>query len=64
MSNFDSKSLKLFTLKSTTTYQCYTSKTLKLNRYLTSPLIKDDATYDNFSNTTYEVYVPSFDNEW
>ena len=37
MSSFDNKSLKKVTLKSKTTYQYYTSKTVKANRYLTSP---------------------------
>ena len=64
MSTFDNKSLKNVTLKSTTTCQCSTSKTVSSNSYLNSPSIHNYTTYDNFSNTTYEVYVPPIENEW
>ena len=64
MSAFDTKSLKKFTLKSKTKHPCSTSKTVKSNTYLISTSIQNDATSDNFSNTTNEVYVPSLDNEW
>ena len=64
MSTFDNKSLKKVTLKSTTTHQWYTSKTVKSNSYLTSPSIHNDTTSDNFINTTYEVDAPSIDNVW
>ena len=53
MSTFDEKSLKTVTIKSTTTHKCFTSKTFKSNRYLTSPSIHDDTTSDSFRNTTY-----------
>ena len=61
---FDNKSLKKVTLKSTTIHQCSTSKTVKSNSYLTSPSFHYDNTSDNFSNATYELYVPSIDNGW
>ena len=64
MSTFDNKLLKKVKIKSTTTHQCSTSKTAKYNIYLTSPSIHNYTTSDNFSNTRYEVYVPSIDNEW
>ena len=64
MSTFDKKSLNKLNLKSTTTRQCSTSQTVSSNSYLTSPSIHNETTSDNFSNTTYEVYVPSSDNEW
>ena len=64
MSIFDNKSLKKVTLQSTTTHQCYTSKTVKSNSYLKSPSFQNNTTSDNFSNTTYEVDVPSIDYEW
>ena len=63
MSNFDDKSLKRVTLKSTTTNHCCTSKTVKSNSFLTSPSIQNETTSDNFSNTTYEIYVTSIDNK-
>ena len=64
MSNFDNRSLKNGTLKSTTTHQCYISKNVKPNIYLTSPSIQSDTTSDNFINTIYELYVPSIENYW
>ena len=64
MSNFDNKLLKNVTLKSTTTHQCSTSKTIKSNSYITSPSIHNDTNSDKFINTTYEVDLPSIDNEW
>ena len=64
MSNFDNKSLKNVTLKSTTTHQCSTLKTVKSNSYLASLSIHNDTTYDKFSNNTYEVYLQSIENEW
>ena len=64
MSNSYNKLLKKVTLKSITTRQCSTSKNSSSNSYLSSPLSHDDTTYDNFSNTKYEVDVPSIDNEW
>ena len=59
ISNFDNKSLKKFALKSTTTRQCYNSKTVQSNSYLTSPSINNGTTSDQFINTTYEVDAPS-----
>ena len=64
MPTFDNKSLKNVTLKSTTTRQCYTYTTVLSNSYLKSPSIHNDTTYDNLSNTTYELNVLSIDNEW
>ena len=64
MPTFDKRSLKKVTLKSRTTHQCSTSKIVKYNSYLTSPSIHNDTTYDTFINITYEVDVPSIDNEW
>ena len=64
MSTFDNKLLKKVKIKSTTTHQCSTSKTAKYIIYLTSPSIHNYTTYDNFSNNTYEVYVPPIENEW
>ena len=61
MSNFDNNSLKNVTLKSTTTHQCSTLKTVKLYSYLTITSTHNGITYDNFRNATYEVYVPSID---
>ena len=58
MQNFDNKSLKKVTLKSKTTHQCYTSKTVKPNSYLTSPSIQNETNSDNFRNNIYEVDVP------
>ena len=63
MSDFDNKSLKKVTLKSTTTRQCYTFKTVKSNIYLTSQSINNDTTYDNCSNNICEVDLPSIVNE-
>ena len=57
MSNFYNRSFKDVILKSTTTHQCYTAKTGKINIYLTSSSINNDTTYDSFSNTKYELYV-------
>ena len=45
------------------TDQCSTSKIYSSNSYLTSTLIHNDTPSDNFINTTYEVDVPSIDNE-
>ena len=64
MSHFDNKSLKRFTIKSTSTRQCSTSKTVKSNSYLTSASIHNDTTSYNFRNNTYEVNVLSIENEW
>ena len=64
MSTFYNKLLKNVTIKSTTTNQYSNSKTMKQNSYLTSPSIKNNTTYDNFRNSTYELYVPPIDNEW
>ena len=64
MSNFDNKSLKNIALKSTSTHQYSTSKTVKSNRYLTGTEIHNDTTYDNFSNTTYGVDVPQIENDY
>ena len=47
--------MKKVTIKSTTTYQCYTSKTVRSNSYLNSPLIHNGTSYDILNNTTYEV---------
>ena len=63
MSNFYNNSWKKVTLKYTTTHKCSTSKTIKSNSYLTSAPIQNYTSSDNFSNTTYELYVPSIDNE-
>ena len=52
------------TNKSTSKYQCSTSKTVSSNSYFIILSIHNDTTYDKFRNTTYEVYVPSTDNEW
>ena len=62
MSDFYNKSLKNITLKSTTTYQCSTSKKFISNSYITSPSIENGANSDNFSDTTYEVDVTSNEN--
>ena len=64
MSTFDNKSLNKVTLKSITTCQCSTSKTVSWNSYLTSLSIHNETNSDNFSNTTYKVYAPSIYNEW
>ena len=64
MSTFDNNSLKKVTIKFTTTDQCSTSKTIKSNSYLISISFHNDTAFDNFSNTTYGVYLPSIDNEW
>ena len=64
MSTFDNKPFKKVTLKSTTTFQCYNYKTVQSNSYLASPLIHNYTTSDDFSNITYEIYVPSIDNDW
>ena len=64
MSIFDNKLLKRVTLKSTNTHVFYTSNYVKSNGYLNSPSIQNDATSDNFINTTYEAYVPSIQNYW
>ena len=58
MSTFDKKSLKRVTIKSITTSQSSTYKTVKSNSYITSPSINNDINYDNFNNITYELYVP------
>ena len=63
MSTFENKSFKNVTLKSSTTWQCYTSNIDLSNRYITIPSIHFDIASDNFINTTYEVDVPSVDNE-
>ena len=62
MSSFDNKSLKNVTLKSTTTRQCSTSKTVSSNSYLISLSIHNDTPSDNFRNNTYEVDAPSIEN--
>ena len=65
MSTFDNKSLKILTLKSTTTHQCSLQNLLNqivilpFHQFIITPL-----TSDNFSNTTYEVDVPSIYNDW
>ena len=64
ISTFENKSLKKVTLKSTTTRQCSTSKTVSSNSYLISLSIHNDTPSDNFRNNTYEVYVPSIDSGW
>ena len=56
--------MKKFTLKSTATRQCSTSKTVSSNSYLISLSIHNYITSDQFINTTYESYVPPIDNEW
>ena len=56
--------MKKVTIKYTTTHQCFTSKPVKSNSYITCPSIKNDTASDNVSNTTYEVDVTSTDNEW
>ena len=53
MPNFDNKSMKKY-LKSTT---------FKSNIYLNSISIHNYTICDNFSNTTYKVYVPSIGNK-
>ena len=62
--NFYNNLLNRATLKSTTTRKCYTFKTVLSYSYLTSTSIPNYTTYDNFGNTSYEVYVPLIDNEW
>ena len=64
MSTCDNKLLKNVALKSTTTHQCSTSKTVKSNIYLTSQSTNNDTTPDNFINTTYKVDITSIENEW
>ena len=64
MSTCDNKLLKNVALKSTTTHQCSTSKTVKSNIYLTSQSTNNDTTSDNFINTTYKVDITSIENEW
>ena len=56
--------LEKFTHKYTTTHQRDSSKTVQSNSYFTSSPICNDETSDNLRNTTYEVDVPSIDNEW
>ena len=64
MSIFDHKSLKKVTLKSTTTHECSTLKTVKssiilpVHQFIMAPLLVF------FINNTYESDVPSIDNEW
>ena len=53
MSTFDNNSSKKVTLKYITKHQCYTSKPVKLNDYLTSTSINNETIYDNFINTTF-----------
>ena len=64
MSAFYKKSLKTFTLKSTTTHKCFTSNSVESNIYVNSKSIHNDTTCENFSSTSNEVFVPSTDNKW
>ena len=64
ISDFENKASKKVTLKSTTTCQCSTSKTVSSNSYLTITSVHNDTTSDNFINKTYEVDVPSIYNKW
>ena len=62
MSTFDNNSLKKISLKSTTTRQFYTPRTVRINSYLTSTSIHNDTKSDNFSKTTYELDIQSIEN--
>ena len=64
MSNFGYRSLEKVSLKFTTTRQFSTSNTAKQNIYLKIPSIHNNTTSDHFSNTKYELDVPSIENKW
>ena len=64
ISTFEKKSLKKVTLKTTTTRQCSTSKTVSSNSYLISLSIHNETSSDNFIKNRYEVYVPSIYSGW
>ena len=64
MSSFDNKSLKNFTLKSTTTFEFSTCNYVQSSSYINSPSIHNGKTSDNFTNTIFESDLPSVDNDW
>ena len=49
-------------IKSTSTYECYTSNSAKCNIYLNSPSIHKDTTSYNFISNSYESNAPSIYN--